>query len=236
MDKITGRRAVMEVLKDNGKINKLLVAKGSAPKGIVQAARKKGISFSRVEKKVLDTYGKNNQGVVAFASPQEYTAFEDLHFTKNSFFVLLDRVQDPRNLGAIIRSCEFFGVDAVLIPKKRSAKLTKTVWKTSSGALEYMKVVLVNNMAKTIEKLREKKIWIVGADIDGESCFKKNLKGPMALVFGGEHRGMRRLVRKRCDLLVKIPGTGSIEALNVSTAAGILIYETLRQRRKLKNI
>jgi len=230
MDMVLGRRAVMEVLKSGGKINKLLVAKDSKLEEILKIAREKKILVSKVEKRVLDRFGEKHQGVIAFISPKEYINFEDLRFSEDSFFIVLDRIKDPRNLGAIIRSCEFFNIDAVIIPKRNSAKITETVWKSSAGALEYVNVVLVDNLSKTIEKLKEKKIWIIGADINGERCFEKNLRGPVALILGEEQKGMRDILKRKCDLLIKIPRRGKIESLNVSTAAGILIYEILRQR------
>jgi 23S rRNA (guanosine2251-2'-O)-methyltransferase len=229
MEMVCGRQPVREVLESRRTINKILIAKNAHLHDIVATARKNGVRVSIVERAILSAYGKNHQGVVAFISPKTYTKFEGLRISEDSLFVLLDRVQDPQNLGAIIRSCEFFGVDAVILPKKRSAKITKAVWKASAGAVEHMTVVLVSNLAKTIDALREKKVWIIGTDIDGERCCEKNLTGPVALIFGGEHAGMRRLVRKKCDLIVTIPGKGKISALNVSTAAGILLYEFIRQ-------
>lgn len=230
MDMVLGRRAVMEVLKSDGKINKLLVAKDSKLEEILKIAHEKKILVSKVEKRVLDRFGEKHQGVIAFISPKEYKKFEDLRFSEDSFFIVLDRIKDPRNLGAIIRTCEFFKIDAVIIPKRESAKITETVWKSSAGALEHVDIVLVDNLSKTIEKLKEKKIWIVGADINGERCFEKNLRGPLALILGEEQKGMRDILKRKCDLLIKIPRRGKIESLNVSTAAGILIYEILRQR------
>lgn len=230
MDKVLGRRAVMEVLKSGRKVNKLLVAKNSKLGEILKIAHEKKILVSKVEKKALDKFGEKHQGVIAFTSPKEYTKFEDLRFSEDSFFIVLDRIQDPRNLGAIIRSCEFFNLDAVIIPKKHSAKITETVWKSSAGALEYVNIVFVDNLSKTIEKFKKRKIWIIGTDINGETCFEKNLKGPVALILGEEQRGMKEILKRKCDLLIKIPGEGEIESLNVSTAAGILIYEILRQR------
>ncbi|MCK4310884.1 MAG: 23S rRNA (guanosine(2251)-2'-O)-methyltransferase RlmB [Methanomicrobia archaeon] len=230
MDMVLGRRAVMEVLKSSGKINKLLVAKNSKLEEILKIAHEKKILVSKVEKRVLDRFGEKHQGVIAFISPKEYKKFEDLRFSEDSFFIVLDRIKDPGNLGAIIRSCEFFNLDAVIIPKRNSAKITEIVWKSSAGALEHVNVVLVDNLSKTIEKLKEKKIWIIGADINGERCFEKNLRGPVALILGEEQKGMRDILKRKCDLLVEIPRRGNIESLNVSTAAGILIYEILRQR------
>jgi len=231
MTKVLGRRAVMEVLKTDRDVNKLLVAKNSKLDEILKIAHEKKILVSKVEKKVLDRYGEKHQGVIAFISPKKYTDFEDLKFFEDSFLIILDRIKDPRNLGAIIRSCEFFNLDAVIIPKRYSAKLTETVWKSSAGALENVNIVLADNLSKIIEKLKEKKIWIIGADTDGEICFEKDLRGPVALILGEEQKGMRDILKRKCDLLVKIPRKGKIESLNVSTATGILIYEILRQRK-----
>jgi len=235
MDRVLGRRAVMEVLRSGREINKILVAKNSKLNDILKIAREKKISVSKVEKKTLDRYGEKHQGVIAFVSPKKYKKFEDLRFSENTFFVILDRIKDPGNFGAIIRSCEFFNIDAVIIPRKGSAKLTETVWKRSAGALEYIDIVLVENLSKTIERLKEKNIWIIGADSEGETCFEKDLTGPVALILGEEQRGIRKILKEKCDLLIKIPGRGNIESLNVSTAAGILIYEILRQRIEEEN-
>ena len=236
METVLGHRAVKELLKGERVINKILIARGAHLHGIVATARKKGVRISIVEREILNKYGEHHQGVVAMISPKAYATFEDLTISEDSLFVLLDSVQDPQNLGAIIRSCEFFGVSAVIIPKRRSAKVTKAVWKTSAGAVEHMKIVLVDNAAKAIEQLREKKVWIIGADIGGERCSEKDLTGPVVLVLGGEHTGMRKMVKEKCDLIVRIPGSGKIEALNVSAAAGILLYEILRQRQVAKTI
>ncbi len=230
MDTVVGRRAVMEVLRGGRKVTKIFAAHHADLGPIVEIARKKKVPLVQVERHVLDSYGKNHQGVVAIISPKEYAKFEDLTFFDRSFFIVLDRIKDPRNLGAIIRSCEFFGVDAVIIPARRSAPLTETVWKTSAGALEHVEVVRVTNLSTTLKRLKENKVWIIGADMKGTPCFEKNLQGPVALVLGEEHSGIRKILRQQCDLLVSIPGKGRIESLNVSTAAGILMYEIRRQR------
>lgn len=236
---VAGRNPVIEVLKSGRGVEKLFVikeAEGSL-KMIIGMARDRGIVVSEVDRKKLDEMSgtESNQGVVAIVSPYEYSSIDDmLQYAKQKdedpFLLLLDEIEDPYNMGSIIRSANVFGAHGVLIPKRRSALITATVSKASAGAVEHTKIAKVTNINQTIKELKDKGLWVIGADMDGENCYKTNLKGPAALVIGSEGKGISRLVKENCDIVVSIPMKGEINSLNASVAAGIIMYEVQRQR------
>lgn len=241
-DLIEGRNPVIEALKSEERsVEKIFVSKGEN-KGsinkILGIAKEKRIQIEYVEKSKLDTMmdGKSHQGVVALVSPYRYRELEDIFSTaeergEDPFILILDGIEDVHNFGAIIRTAECAGVHGVIIPKRRSASVNSTVLKTSAGAVEYMNIVKVTNLASTMDELKSRGVWIYGADMDGEYYYDMNLKGPIALVVGSEGKGMSRLTKEKCDALVKIPMTGKISSLNASVASSIVIYEVVKQRR-----
>ena len=238
---ISGRNPVLEILKSDTEIEKLYVLKGDLRGSIIKIlgkARDKGIIVQEVDKNKLDelSNGQVHQGVVALVSEYEYGDIDDImelarEKEEDAFIVILDEIEDPHNLGAIIRTAECAGVHGVIIPKRRSASVNSTVYKSSAGAVEHMIVSRVTNISNTIEDLKKRGLWIYGADMDGaEYHFNTSLDGPIGLVIGNEGKGISRLVKEKCDVLVKIPMTGKISSLNASNAASILIYEVVRQR------
>lgn len=238
---VAGRNPVIELLKSGRTVEKLFVAKGSTEGSIsviMSMAREKGIVISEVDRKKLDSLagGSSHQGVAAQVTPYSYFTVEDMlkeaeDKGEDPFLIILDEIEDPHNLGSIIRSANVCGAHGVIIPKRRSATMTPIVAKTSAGAVEYTKVAKVTNITQTIKELKEKGLWIIGADMDGEYCYNSNLKGPIAIVIGNEGKGISRLVKENCDLVVKIPVLGQISSLNASVAAGIIMYEIVRQRQ-----
>ncbi|AKC64352.1 TrmH family RNA methyltransferase [Clostridium sporogenes] len=244
-DIIEGRNAVIEALKSNKTIEKVMVAKGDLEgsiKIIISLAKEKGIVINEVDRKKLDSISQTraHQGVIAFTTPYQYCAVEDIiRYAKQKeedpFIVILDEIEDPQNFGSILRTAEVCGVHGVIIPKRRNVGVTPTVYKTSAGAVEYMKISKVTNINNVIDKLKEKGIWIYGADMCGNDyCFDVSLSGPIALVIGSEGRGISKLTKNKCDVLVKIPMLGNITSLNASVAGGMLMYEILKQRMKSK--
>jgi 23S rRNA (guanosine2251-2'-O)-methyltransferase len=177
-----------------------------------------------------------HQGVIAYAAPKEYVEVEDIlaHAKakgEDPFIVMLDEINDPHNLGAIIRTIDAAGAHGVIIPQRRSVPLTATVAKSSAGAIEYVPVARVTNLDQTIRQLKEQGLWVVGADMDGSEVYwQANLKGPLLMVIGGEGKGIGRLIKERCDLIVRLPMAGRVGSLNASVAAALLIYEVVRQR------
>lgn len=241
-DIIAGRNPVLEALRAGRTINKIMIAHGSKTTGIqeiIELAKEKRVPIQKVERKHLDkiTAGAIHQGVVATAAAKEYADLDELlNGDTDPFLVLLDELHDPHNLGAIIRTADAAGVQGIIIPKRRSAQLTTTVAKASAGAVEHMPVARVTNLVQTIKKLQQQGIWVVGADMDGDTVhWDSKLDGPLALVIGGEGKGLGRLVKESCDALVRLPMVGRINSLNASVAAGILIYEVVRQRMQGKN-
>lgn len=237
---IYGRNAVIEALKSDTPINKiLLVNENGGSIGVIKTlAREKGIIFSITTKEKLTTLTgtSNHQGVMAYLSARQYDTLEDiLEHAKDKgqdpFIVVLDEIQDPHNLGAIIRSADAAGAHGIIISKRRQVPLTAAVAKSSAGAIEHMKIARVSNIAQTLDKLKNEGIWIVGTDADGEfGLFNCDLKGPVAIVVGSEGKGMGSLVKKKCDLVLSIPMVGKITSLNASVAASLVMYEVLRQR------
>lgn len=237
---ISGRNPVLEVLKTDKEIEKLYVLKGDLQgsiKKIIGIAKDRGLIIQEVDRNKLDALAEGNvhQGVVASISEYEYCDIEDiLNLAKEKgedpFIIILDEIEDPHNLGSIIRTAECAGVHGVIIPKRRSASVNGTVYKSSAGAAMHMKIAKVTNISNTIEELKDKGLWIYGADMDGADYhFNTSLKGAIGLVIGNEGKGISRLVKEKCDVLVKIPMKGNVSSLNASNAASILIYEVLRQ-------
>lgn len=245
-DVVIGRNAVTEALKSGRTVNRLLVAEHDTQgsiREIVNLARESGAVVETVPRSQIEAAAKGfrHQGVLAYTSPVDYTPLEDILDAAQSrdgapVLLLLDELEDPHNLGAVLRTADAVGVDGVLIPKRRSCPLSATVAKTSAGAVEYVPVARIGNVAQTIRELKKAGFWIVGADMDGTAdYFEADLTGALVLVIGSEGRGISRLVRESCDVLVRIPMLGKINSLNASVAGAVLMYESLRQRRERGN-
>lgn len=237
---IEGRNAVLEAYRSGKPIDKLFILDGcqdGAIMSIKREASKQDTIVKFVARERLDQMSSTgkHQGVIAYAAAYEYAEVEDIlkkaeEKGEPPFIFLLDNIEDPHNLGAIIRTANLAGAHGVIIPKNRAAGLTATVARTSAGALNYTPVAKVTNLAKTIESLKEKGLWFVCADMDGNSMYKLDLKGPIGLVIGSEGEGVGRLVKEKCDFAAAIPMKGDIDSLNASVAAGVLAYEIVRQR------
>lgn len=237
---IEGRNPVIEAMRAGKPIDKLYVLDGCNDGPVMtikREAKKHDIFIKYVAKERLDQLSETgkHQGVIAYAAAYEYSEMDDI-FAKAEekgeppFVVILDNIEDPHNLGAIIRTANLAGAHGVIIPKNRAVGLTATVARTSAGALNYTPVVKVTNIAKTIEELKDRGLWFVCADMDGEVMYKQNLTGPIGLVIGNEGEGVSRLVKEKCDYVASIPMKGDIDSLNASVAAGVLAYEIVRQR------
>lgn len=238
---IAGKHPVMEALKAGREINKIWIAEGAQrhlTQPIFAEAKKLGIVVQTADKRKLDqlVQGVPHQGVVAQAAAYRYFEVEELleaaaEAGQDPFLLILDEIEDPHNLGSILRTAECTGVHGVIIPKRRSAQLTPVVSKTSAGAVEYVKVARVTNLAQTIDRLKERGIWIAGADVEkAQEVYQANFSLPLAIVIGNEGKGIGRLIREKCDFLVKLPMSGKLNSLNASVAAGVLMYEAVRQR------
>ncbi|MCX8130926.1 MAG: 23S rRNA (guanosine(2251)-2'-O)-methyltransferase RlmB [Clostridia bacterium] len=241
LDKLEGRNSVMEALRSERSINKIFVAKGEREgsiKQIIALAKEKGIVLQEVDRVKLDNLSQthSHQGVIAFVAVKEYVEVDDIlkiaeERGEPPFIVLLDEITDPHNLGSILRTADAVGAHGVVIPKRRSIGLTATVSKASAGAVEYVPVARVTNLAQTIDYLKKQNIWVVGTDVSGEKPFFKNdLKGAIALVIGSEGEGMGKLVSEKCDFIVNIPMKGRISSLNAAVAGAVVMFEVLRQR------
>lgn len=239
-DIIAGRNPVSEAIRSSRPIDKILVARGEksgAVVGILAKARDKKIPIKEVDRTKLDyiSGGAAHQGIIAFAAVKEYSTVEEIFEYAQSrgeapFIIVLNEVEDPHNLGAIIRTAECAGAHGVIVPKRRSASLSYTVGKASAGAVEYMRVARVTNIAKLIDELKEKGVWVFGADMNGTDYTECDFSGACAIVIGNEGKGISRLVREKCDIIVSLPMKGKINSLNASVAAGILIYNALKYR------
>ena len=237
---IEGRNAVTEAFRSGKTIDKLFVLDGCQDgpvRTIVREAKKHDTLVQFVDKDRLTQLSQTgrHQGVIAYTAAYEYAQVEDmLELAKergeDPFLILLDDIEDPHNLGAIIRTANLAGAHGVIIPKRRAVGLTATVAKTSAGAINYTPVAKVTNLTKTMKELKEKGLWFVCADMGGESMYKLNLKGPIGLVIGNEGEGVSRLVKETCDFVASIPMKGDIDSLNASVATGVLAYEIVRQR------
>ncbi len=237
---IEGRNAVIEAFRSGKPIDKIYVLDGCQDgpiSSIKREAKKHDTMIKYVTKERLDQMSDTgkHQGVIATAAAYEYAEIEDMFALAQKkgeapFLFLLDNIEDPHNLGAIIRTANLAGAHGVIIPKNRAVGLTATVARTSAGALNYTPVAKVTNISKTIEELKQKGLWFVCADMSGETMYRLNLKGPIGLVIGSEGEGVSRLVKEKCDYIASIPMKGDIDSLNASVAAGVLAYEIVRQR------
>ena len=239
--KVEGRNAVIELLKSDRTVNKIMVARGDRQGSIneiLKLAKQNRIIVTEVDRNKLDTLSetKHHQGVIAFVAPIEY---KDVDYILNvakergeePFILIADEIEDPHNLGALIRSAEVAGCHGVIIPKRRAVAVTEVVSKVSVGATEYMPIARVNNINNTSRELKDKGVWIVGTDGSADTIYyKQDLTGPIAIVVGSEGRGMNKLTMKNCDFLVKIPMIGKITSLNASVSGGIVLFEALKQR------
>ena len=239
-EQIEGRNAVLEAFRSGKCVDKLFILDGCQDgpvRTIAREARKTDTIINYVSKERLDQLSETraHQGVIAQVAAYEYSTVEEILARAEEkgeppFLILLDNVEDPNNLGAIIRTANLAGAHGVIIPKRRAVGLTSTVAKTSAGAINYTPVAKVTNIVRTIEELKEKGIWFVCADMGGETMYDLDLTGPMGLVIGNEGEGVSRLVREACDFTASIPMKGDIDSLNASVAAGVLAYEIVRQR------
>ena len=238
-DIVAGRNAVLELLKSDKDINKIFVERGEkhgSIKEIIAKAKEQKIVLVEVDKFKLDNMAENHQGVVAVVPPFNYCEVEDileLARSKNEdpFIVILDGIEDPHNLGSIIRTAETAGVHGIIIPKRRNATVNSTVTKVSAGATTYMKIARVNNLNETIRNLKAEGLWVIGTDGYAKTLYyNQDLKGPLAIIVGSEGYGMSKLVKDNADILIKIPMKGQITSLNASVSAGIIIYEAVKQR------
>ncbi len=243
MNRIYGLLPVLEILRSRKRpLQKIYIASGAHPgriEELSEAARRAGVAIERRDRRVLDDMapGANHQGVIAIPGPgargEVYTPAETILDSLGDppLVVLLDGIEDPHNLGAVIRTCECAGVDGVFIPEHRAAGVNDTVAKTSAGAVAYIPIARVTNFVRLIEELKERGIWVVGVEGGGTQNYADfDLNVPLALVLGSEGKGIRRLVRENCDALLSIPMRGQINSLNVSVAAGVVLFEVLRQR------
>lgn len=243
-DLIIGRNAVSEALRSGRAIDTLMVARGERNGSIgriISECRDNGVVVKEVDRKKLDLMcgGAVHQGIAAYAASHEYASIDDIFALaeergEKPFIIICDELEDPHNLGAVIRTAEATGAHGIIIPKRRNASLSYVVGKASAGAVEYVPVARVANIAQTIDELKEKGIWFYAADMDGEDWCSVNYDGGVGLVIGSEGRGISRLVKEKCDFIVSMPMKGRINSLNASVAAGVLMYEVARQRAGIK--
>lgn len=241
-DKIEGRNPVIEAIKSGREINKILVAKGAREgsiRQIIAMAKDNRIVVQQVDIQKLNSISltRSHQGVIAFTSAIKYVEVEDIlenaiSKSEDAFVIVLDEIADPQNLGSIIRSADAAGAHGVIIPKRRAVGITPVVAKASAGAVEYVPIARVSNIAQTLEKLKKTGIWIVGTDAGADdSLLDCDLKGPIAVLVGGEGKGLGTLIKDKCDRLIKIPMKGRISSLNAAVAAAVIMYEVVKQRR-----
>ena len=240
-DQIEGRNSVIELLESKKDINKIFVTKGEkhgSINKILAMARERNVIIVEKDKRQMEQMAQtpNYQGVIAIVPPFKYCEIEDiLEDAKNKnedpFVLILDGIEDPHNLGSIIRTAETAGIHGVIIPKRRAASVNSTVSKVSAGAVEHMKIARVTNISDSIQKLKDNGLWICGTDIDAKNYYyNQDLKGPLGIVIGNEGQGMSEKVKKNCDFLVKIPMKGKVTSLNASVSTGIVVYEAVKQR------
>lgn len=242
MQPVAGRNAVIELLRSQRPVDKILMLRqeggGSLPK-IAAMAKERGIPVKEVAREKLDSLcpGVNHQGVAAIAAAHDYASLEDIYARAGDeplFVVIADGIEDPHNLGAIIRSADAAGAHGVIVPKRHGAGLTAAVMKASAGAAEHLPVARVTNLAATVEELKKRNVWIYAADMSGESWCGVDYAGAVALIIGSEGAGVSRLLRERSDGVISLPMCGQVNSLNASVAAGILLYEITRQRKGIK--
>lgn len=240
---ICGRNPVLEAVRSGREIDRLLIVhgiSGGSVTAIIAKCKAKGVLIKEISPQKLDYYcgGANHQGVAVMLASQEYSTVDDIMAladgrNEKPFIIICDGLEDPHNLGAVIRTAEATGVHGVIIPERRSASLNATVAKAACGALEYVPVARVTNIASTIDMLKDKGVWVFGADMDGEDYTKTDFDVPCAIVIGNEGKGIGTLTAKKCDKIISLPMLGKINSLNASVAAGILMYEAVRKRRHL---
>ena len=236
-DIVAGRNAVTELLKSGREIEYVMVSKGAGGslKPIIAQCKERGIVVKEIPKNKLDMklQGVNHQGVAAIAACAQYAALSDIidkaNGVQNPIILVLDEIEDPHNLGAIIRTAETAGVCGIIIPKRRSAGLNSTVAKVAAGAVEYVPVARVSNISAAVDELKDNGFWVYGADMDGQSLYDTDISGKIALVIGSEGHGISRIVREKCDFIVSIPMFGQINSLNASVATAVIVYETVRK-------
>lgn len=243
-DVIAGRNAVQEALRSGRTIDSLYVTRGNHTGSIVALiaqAKKQGIPIKEADSRKLDFLcgNANHQGIIAIAAVKEYATVEDIFALAETrgeapFILLADELEDPHNLGAILRTAECAGAHGVIVPKRRAVGLTYAVGKASAGAVEYVPVARVTNMAKTIDELKARGVWIYTADMDGQDWCAVDYSGPVGLVIGNEGSGVSRLIKEKSDFIVSLPMVGKINSLNASVACGVLCYEIARQRQHIK--
>lgn len=241
---IEGRNAVLEALRSDTTVERIFVLKSSFDgpiHTILREAKKQGIRTDLVDKARLDEIcpDKKHQGVIAYVAAFSYSTVDDIlekakEKGTDPFIIILDEIEDPHNLGAIIRTADMAGADGVIIPKNRAAGLTASAVKASAGAIAYVPVAKVTNLSRTIDELKEKGVWIYACDLDGESIYKTALTGPLAIVIGNEGKGISKLVKEKCDAVVSIPTFGDIDSLNASVSCGVVAFEAVRQRLEKK--
>lgn len=229
---VYGKNVVKEILKKNEKINKAYIYKNFNDENIISELQKRKISIKYMEKYELDKLANGvNQGIIVSVPDYKYASLDELLVKENPLLVILDHLEDPHNLGAIIRTCEAAGVDGIIIPKDRSAEVNATVIKVSTGAINNVKISMVTNLSRTIKELKEKGFWIVGTDMIGTDYDSIDYKGKTAIIIGNEGSGMSRIIKESCDFIATIPMTGKINSLNASVAAGIVIFEAVKSRK-----
>lgn len=239
---VCGRNAVLELIKSGNPVNKVFIKneKGQGRNAdILHSIKEKGIPYQFVESTVLDKYssGERHQGVVAFIAAREYAEPEDIleiarQKGEDPFILVLDEIEDPHNLGALLRTADAAGVHGVIIPKRRSVGLTPAVGRTSAGAVEYVPVARVSNLVQTLKYLKKEGCWVSGAEAGGKDIYQADLTGSRVIVIGGEDKGLGRLIRETCDEIISLPMFGRISSLNASVAGSIIMYEVRRQRNQ----
>lgn len=229
---IYGKNVAIETLRNRQPIKKAYIYRNFQDKNIISELQKRNIPIKFVDKFELDRLAKgNHQGIMLSIPDYEYTPLDELLKKENALLVILDHLEDPHNLGAIVRTCEAAGVDGIIIPKNRCVDVNSTVMRTSVGALDYVKIAQVTNLVGTMKELKEKGFWIVGTDMDGTDYQEIDYRGNTAIVIGNEGNGMARLVKENCDFIASIPMNGKVNSLNASVAAGIIIYEAIAKRK-----
>ncbi|MGG0657154.1 23S rRNA (guanosine(2251)-2'-O)-methyltransferase RlmB [Rummeliibacillus pycnus] len=240
---IAGKNPVLEALRSARDINKIWIAEGVKKSGVnelLDLARERGIIVQFVPKKKVDQLSsENHQGIVASVAAYNYAELEDLfkvaeERAEDPFFIILDELEDPHNLGSIMRTADAVGAHGIIIPKRRSVSLTAVVAKASTGAIEYIPTVRVNNLSQTVEELKERGVWIAGTDAKGSADYRKmDATLPLAIIIGSEGRGMSRILKEKCDFLYNLPMVGHVTSLNASVAASLLMYEVFRKRQEV---
>ena len=239
---IAGKNPVLEALRAGREINKLWIAEGVKKTGIqelIDLAKERGVLVQFVPKQKVDKLADNHQGIVASVAAYQYAEIEDLFNAaqaknEDPFFLILDELEDPHNLGSIMRTADAIGVHGIIIPKRRAVGLTAVVAKASTGAIEHVPVVRVTNLAQTVDELKERGIWIAGTDAKGSADYRKmDATLPLAIIIGSEGKGMARLLKEKCDFLYHLPMVGHVTSLNASVAAALLMYEVYRKRTEL---